>query len=426
VPGDESGRVDPRGGGDSPVRWIGRGLLLLPRVALQVAFAPVRGGIWANERYHVYDRAHALFFNDAGTMGVYPTLKLETDFGFQAGAKLVHHDLFGARERVSLSASTGGRSRARVAASLRTGHRLGRVSVALAAEYDLRPHEAFYGIGNGDELTEAPAPIDALADPSAVEARHRQELRRAAAVLDVRVAGQLHLRGAAALTDLELGRADAGPAIDELYRPASLIGWDGVRHAYTELELRWDGRRPATSWEPRPLPAAGWFAAAHVGRVTRLDGGVDFWRYGGDVQHFLRVGRGPRVLAARAHVEAVSGARHEVSLFDLPQLGGKTLLRGYPSERFRDRIAVLGSLDYVWDLSLLLSARVFTDVGRVHASARELDLDGLRVGYGVGLDVHTWTSFLLRGTIASSIDGGVFLDLSFEPVFDLDGRVEQR
>jgi len=132
------------------------------------------------------------------------------------------------------------------------------------------------------------------------------------------------------------------------------------------------------------------------------------------------------VLAARAHVEGVTGARGEVPFFELPALGGTKLLRGYPTERFRDRIAAVGSLDYQWDLSQLFSARVFADVGRVYASTHELALSGMRLGYGVGLDVHTQTRFWLRGSIASSIDGGVFLDLSFEPVFAVDHRVERR
>jgi hypothetical protein len=256
--------------------------------------------------------------------------------------------------------------------------------------------------------------------------RYRQQLMRATAVVDVRVASKLHLRGSGALTDLEVGRSDEGAPIDEVYRPDSLIGWSGARHLYGELELRWDGRRAATTWEPRPLYSTGSFAGLYAGPVRRLDDGPDFWRYGADLQHFLRIGRGPRVLAGRAHVEAVSGTRDEVSFFDLPQLGGTTLLRGYPTERFRDRIAAIGSLDYQWDLSQMFSASLFTDVGRVYGSADELALSGLRVGYGVGLEAHTRSSFWFRGTIASSIDGGVFLNLAFEPVFDVGERVEKR
>jgi hypothetical protein len=415
VPGQESGRLDPIDDGDGAARWIGRGFLFVPRLALQATFAPVRAGIWANERYRLRDRAEDLLFNDARTMGIYPTIGLESGFGARFGARFVHRDLLGAREHFALAAQAGGRYRESVLASLRTGERIagGRVRLELEAEYDRRPKERFFGIGNLDgEL--------------APEARYRQRLARAVAVAGVRIAGPLHLRGASALTDLEVARSDEGPPIDEQYPMDAQRGWPGARHAYGELELVWDGRRPVSSWEPRPLPAAGWYAGAYGGRIHRLDGGADFWRYGADVQHFLRLGRGPRVLAARAHVEAVSGARADVPFFELPALGGSTLLRGYPTERFRDRIAALGSLDYQWDLSQILSARVFTDVGRVFASAGDLEPRGLRVGYGVGLEAHSRRSFWLRTSLATSIDGGVFLNLSFDPVFELDGRVERR
>ena len=48
------------------------------------------------------------------------------------------------------------------------------------------------------------------------------------------------------------------------------------------------------------------------------------------------------------------------------------------------------------------------------------------IGYGVSLQLHRRRSYLLRGNIATSIDGGVFVDLAFDPVFELDPRVERR
>jgi len=427
VPGQESGRLDRVDGGDGAPRLIGRGFLLLPRLAVQAALAPIRAGVWANERYRLRDRAREAMFNEAGTMGLYPTVGYLSGYGVTVGARFVHRDLLGARERVAVSAMTGGRLRQAFGASLRTGDRLGeRVQLELKGEYDRRGRERFYGIGNGDEAMAPLAPIDALTDPTAVEARYDQQLLRASAIAEVRIARDLRLLGSGALTDLAIDRGAGGASIDEIYQVDSLIGRRGVRHAYSELELRWDGRRGGSPWGPRPIYTGGSFAGLYGGRVHRLDGGADFWRYGVEAQHFLRLGRGLRVLAARAHVEAVSGARDEVPFFELPQLGGAKLLRGYATERFRDRIAAVGSLDYAWELSRLFSARLFTDAGRVYASADELALAGLRLGYGLGIDAHTKTSFWLRTSLASSIDGGVFLSLAFESVFDVDRRVEKR
>ena len=431
VPGQESGRLDPIDGGDSPARLIGRGFLFLPKVAVQAALAPVRAGIWANERYHLRDRAHGVMFNEPGTMGLYPRVGLESGYGVNFGARFVHRDLLGEREHLGLAASTGGRFRHELEVTLRSGDRFGEhLRLAVKGEHDRRPRERFYGIGNRDAVAAPVEPIDPLdpldAGTAGVEVRYRQQLLRGTAIADVRLTDELHVFASGALTDFEVGRSEDGPAIDLVYMPESLVGWEGTRHAYSELELRWDSRRALSSWDPKPIYSGGWLASVHGGRVYRLDEGPHFWRYGADLQRFVRLARGPRVLAARAHVEGVSGSPAEVPFFELPELGGVKLLRGYATERFRDRIAALASLDYQWDLSQMFSARLFTDVGRVYASADELSLTGLRVGYGVGLDMHTRTSFWLRSSIASSIDGGIFLNLAFEPVFTLDRRVEQR
>ena len=55
----------------------------------------------------------------------------------------------------------------------------------------------------------------------------------------------------------------------------------------------------------------------------------------------------------------------EVAFTQLPQLGGIPSLRGYARERFRDRIAVTGSIEYEWDLGRHTYASLFVDAGRV-------------------------------------------------------------
>jgi hypothetical protein len=128
----------------------------------------------------------------------------------------------------------------------------------------------------------------------------------------------------------------------------------------------------------------------------------------------------------RLHGEAVSGRRDEVPFVELPALGGSEVLRGYSTERFRDRAAAFGSLEYEWDLAHTFFASVFVDAGRVFPSLTDLSLDGLRCGYGISLEVHDTNDFFLRGSVASSIDGGVFVNVSFDPVFDVERRTVRR
>lgn len=406
-PGDESGRTDG-GERDSTARKLARGVLALPRAAFDLVFTPVDKGVWAFERYHVAERTRRLFFNDAETFCVYPIGSFESDFGVSGGGKLVAG--LGLREQLRLQGTFGGRYRHRVAGSVRAYRLDDRLALELRGELDTRPEERFQGIGNLDD---------------AIEARFRQELARGAASADVRVAGDLHVRLDGTVTDLEAAPAATGTDITTVYPMSTLVGFDGYRHLYGEVELAWDSRRRARRWESRSLYATGWLASAFAGRVA-MEHGRDFWRYGGDVQHFVRLGTGPRVLALRLHGEAVTGAYQDVPFVELPALGGATLLRGHATERFRDRVAAFGSIEYEWDLARTLFASLFVDAGRVYGAVADVELADLRYGYGAALELHGGKAFWLRGSVASSTDGGVFVNLSFDPVFDVDPRTVRR
>jgi hypothetical protein len=239
--------------------------------------------------------------------------------------------------------------------------------------------------------------------------------------------GPFYVRGQSALVDFNYDATDSAP-IDELYPMEELVGFmAGDRHAYNELELRIDTRRNGSDWEVPAVKSTGGLIAVFGGRVKALDEGADYWRVGADLQRLFRLGRGPRVLTLRAYGEGVSEGRDLVPFTALPRLGGKTMLRGYEQDRFRDRVAAVGTIEYSWDLSKELSANLFVDAGRVATSAREWTKDGpLRVGYGIGLEAHTDKSFILRTMLATSIDGGIFLNMAFDPVFESDTRVERR
>lgn len=413
LPGHESGRIDGGDGGDSVARSFARGVLLFPRAAFALAMAPIRGGVWVNAEYHVYDRVHAVFFDATDTYGLYPTLRLQTGFGFTVGARFVHRDVLGHREHLALFAGTGGRFRTIASVGLDTGQLLGdRFRIETDGEFDRRPHEGYWGTGNADA-----APV----------ARYRQELARVAVTGDVRVVADLHARISGAATDLGFDRSETGVPIDEMYPPDDLVGFAGVRHVYGELELRWDDRGAVSRWEPVAIPAAGSVLGIWAGRVHRTDGaGADYTRYGVDAQTFLRLSPGPRTLILRGHAEAVDAARSDVPFAELPALGGTRDLRGYPTERFRDRVAAVVSAEYQFDLIRTLAASVFTDAGRVYPDVSSIDLTALRLGYGGALQWYGEHSLWIRATVASSIDGGLELMLSFSPVTELDGRVERR
>ena len=409
-PGEESGRVDAEPG-DSTARLVARGGLFLPRMAFAALLKPVEGVVWVEERYQIRARAQRLFWNAAGTAGLMPTVHLESGFGLNAGARFVHRDVLGAGEQVTLDASTGGRFRELARVRFRSGERMPGVELALDARYERRPKDAFYGIGNAD---------------AAVDARYRDRVMRATTSADVQLGSAVHATFAGALSDHEYSPSTTGRPIGELYMTDALTGFDGTRAGYAEVELRWDTRGNASIWDVPSIVSTGSLLAAYAGRSVALDAHPSYWRYGADIQRFVRLAAGPRVLAFRGHVDAVSGAVEEVPFTELPRLGGNKLLRGYPGDRFRDRIALAAGIDYRWDLARNVSGTLFVDAGRVQRSIADIALDHVRIGYGVGLEVYGARSLIARVSAASSLDGGVFVDLALDPVFDLDRRVDRR
>ncbi|HEY5949905.1 MAG TPA: hypothetical protein VIV40_30635, partial [Kofleriaceae bacterium] len=301
LPGAEAGRID-EGEHDSTLRNVGQGVLAVPKFALDVVFAPVRGGLWAYEHYSIGSRVHRATFDRTDTYGVYPTLVVDSTYGVTLGGRFVHRNLFGAREKFAARAAFGGEFAEIVNGVVKTGDRLGdRATLELGGEFERRPRDTFYGIGNEG-------------DGNIAAARHRQQLERASTTLDLRGTDDFHVRMAGALTDLEYGVAKEGTPIDQMYDVGMLTGWTGTRNLYSELELRYDSRRVSTSLEQK-----GVLLDAFAGRVYQLEAGHDYWRYGGEAIHFLPLGVG-RTLATRAHLESVTGALNDVAFTQLPQL----------------------------------------------------------------------------------------------------------
>ncbi|HUJ60000.1 MAG TPA: BamA/TamA family outer membrane protein [Kofleriaceae bacterium] len=426
LPGDESGRID-RQPGDSALRELARGALFVPKLLTDATLEPLRGAVWVEDHYQLEDLYYRTFFNRDRTFGIFPSGTYETGYGGTIGAELVHHDLLGHHEHLELLATTGAAFgelyRADTLAAFDTGDRFGRWQFGIEGNFNRRPGDPFYGIGNGNLRSTAPdMPIDPRVDPTAVSVTYKYQEARTSAYADVRPFGAFHVRTTGELTDLEFGRGETGPAIDEVYAPMGLVGFGGVRHLYGELELRYDRRHRGSIYDPAGLRSEGLLAVSYLGRVHELEDYPDFWHYGGQVQQLWRLGNGPQTLATRLYVEAVSGSRDQVPFAELPELGGGELLRGYDFARFRDRVAAYGSVEYGWGLSDAFDAALFVDAGRVYPSLDDLTLDDLRVGYGLALDFYQGSGFAAEGTVATSIDGGIFFSLSFNPVWDARPR----
>jgi hypothetical protein len=374
-----------------------RGLLVLPRIAFWAVNAPFRGAYWLNERYQVPLRVREALFNPAGSAGLVPLAWAETDFGPGGGVRFFHRDLAGRGEHLVAEVAWGGRTEPGTALWIDTGDRLGeRFRLRVDGVFEERARDRFFGIGNADEVADT---------------RYLHRVGAVGATGEVRVVGPLAVR----LSSQARWRRIAA-ASDEL-EPLPYAG-DDRAYGYQQVEVALDTRdRPARAEPPGPR-ATGVALSAFAGAAS----GPAHGRFGGEARGQLPLGTRQRILVLRLRAEGVSGPLDEIPFVDLPHLGGAALLRGYPADRFRDRGLALTSAEYRFDLSESFGAFLFADAGRVVSEPSDLTDGGLRVGYGGGLDLRRGEHALGRFSLASSIDGGLFISVAFDPMGDPEGR----
>jgi hypothetical protein len=420
-PGEESGRVDPGDPGDSIGRKTARVVLFIPKVLFEIAVLPFDGLAYVQDKYQLEDYYYRMFYYRDRTIAILPTATYVTGLGFTAGAKFVDTDTFGGKERSVLQATTGGQFRLGFLGSMDTGNRLGPVRLELGGNFDRRPTEPFFGIGNEGHLQPpTQSNIDAFNNPTAIQTYFRYQEARAWLQADLAVISHLHMFLRGSFTQLEYTHdTHQFPSIDDIYNPETLVGFgEKMNRGYGELEARWDTRAATTKWEPSTVHGSGTMIDAYAGLSHATDGDSKFWHYGVDLQQYVHLGWGPRVLVLQYHTEAVTGPIDQIPLTELPMLGGAWFLRGYDYARFRDRVAMEASAQYMWSLTGNVSAFVFTDVGRVYDSWNDFTLDDLHAGFGIGLDVYTPPNFVADLAIATSTDGGIAVIAEFTPILD--------
>lgn len=238
--------------------------------------------------------------------------------------------------------------------------------------------------------------------PDANESDFQWERHLVEAEGELPLGGGLHLGAVAGFEDNRVaGGNDAGkPDVPVNFDPSELFGLldqTQLVHGGASLALdrfRWAGiqkrgyrlRFGLTAWEG-------------VGGTD-----TDFHRFDLEAAGILPVS--PRhALALRGLAEMTRGeSRHEIPFVHLASLGSTEGLRGYPSDRFRDRdrVALMSEWRYeVWrDEPAGAEGFVFLDVGSV---ARSLDeLATLRTSWGVGIRVLKERALLVLSYLAFS------------------------
>ncbi len=136
------------------------------------------------------------------------------------------------------------------------------------------------------------------------------------------------------------------------------------------------------------------------------DNPVSFRRVDAEAQQLLPVLKEHWVLAFRGLVQTTDVDDDQlVPHYLLPSLGGGRLHRGYSDFRFRDRHMLLVSAEYRWLPSRILDMALFVDGGKVTRERRDLDFDGLKTAWGIGMRIHGPTFTPLRLDVARGKEG---------------------
>jgi hypothetical protein len=106
----------------------------------------------------------------------------------------------------------------------------------------------------------------------------------------------------------------------------------------------------------------------------------------------------------------------QTPFFMLPTLGSGSTLRGYISQRFRDRNSLLLQAEWRIMANRFFESAVFYDAGKVAEHKADIDFNGLKTDYGFGVRFHTPFLTVLRAEVARSREGTVF-NFATSPVF---------
>jgi outer membrane protein assembly factor BamA len=417
-PGDESGRIDTPET-DGAGRVFLRGVLFAPKLVTEALFLPIRSTVYVYDRYRLDELYYEWFFTPDLDLGVVPTASYATGFGVSVGAALIANNTFGQRERANVSATWGGTYRMTADAWLDSGTRWGPFQAQIGGSIFRIPNEPFYGIGNKGTGPRPNMLVDPVSFPDAIETRFRWQSAVAQASVGYNLTNDLLIAAHARFDQVKYSQhPTTGLSPELVYIPEEITGFNTTTNQfYPELELRWDSRRRVSRWEPVQLHTEGTLADGWGGYLVGLNGASSYWHYGADLQQFVRVASGPRMLMFRLFASGVTGNIDQVPITELPYLGGD-FLRGYDYGRFRDRFAMFGTAQYYWDISKFTDVYLFADVGRVYHSPEDITLTNMRAGFGVGLQIQSDHGFLIEGFVATSIDGGVVVTAALTPIFD--------
>ena len=403
--GTEAPLVRPVAGGDRLLKTLGA----VPAALVEATGRPVFWLLRLEETQHPFRRLSRLF---AWNLKPVDT-RLEARFGYESGLGLTliglhaeSEEWFGTDLDYALTAGY-----------LNTRNHLLEVEfhgqeddtwLSWLTRYERKDNRPFYGLGPDSPQTRTDYHRQFLLNELALHLRPATGWRLGLALYERHTDLDEPDEGLEDLSDDD--RPTTAATFPDVYNRARTNRYEGV-----ELTLTRDTRNAGD------FSTRGHFVELVAGtNFASADDDADYRHYSAELQVFRDVWRG-RGFALRLYAEGIDTDRFDrVPFTELPALGGRHSLRGFASERFRDRRAGLATLEYRYPATTWLQGRVFADWGMTAPAWRDMSFEGLEVCGGVAAAVRVGESgFTVQ--YARSEEGG-HLYLGTCAVFGQDPR----
>jgi outer membrane protein assembly factor BamA len=169
---------------------------------------------------------------------------------------------------------------------------------------------------------------------------------------------------------------------------------------------------------PQNPRSGGRYQVAVSRYLDRTSDRYSFTQIDTELEQHLSGWRRQRLLTLRAvGSTSIAGPGHDVPFYLQRTLGGSSLLRGFVTDRFRDRSLLALQAEYGYDLLPFVSAVLFYEAGASAPRWRDIQLDQLRRDYGIGFRFGSARTVALRTDVAFGSGEGTRLTMRFNHAF---------
>jgi hypothetical protein len=193
----------------------------------------------------------------------------------------------------------------------------------------------------------------------------------------------------------------SAPSVEEVYTPATLPGL-GAKPTYLHAI-----GGAAFDWRQSPgYSRKGGYYGVTAHSFSESDSVYSFRQVDYEAIQHIPVLRDAWVLSLHGRVQTTMvDGDDTIPFFMLPALGGGSSLRGFQSWRFRGRHSVLLQGEWRVLVNSFFDTAIFMDAGKVTDKWSEIDLNGLKTDFGIGVRMHGPAATPLRIELAKSNEG---------------------